>query len=442
MKTSSFSNHSGRMGRSFVAALFVAGLQLSLLVFPIGSLRAGENEERNAFNWKNLQSDIAGVADRTDSNLVNSWGLVINPTAKIFWVADNGSGVSTLYRPDGTPVLLGPPPGQNFVTLPLTGVDVALSSPTSAPTGIVFNSSTSAFLIPKTTNPAIFMWDGEDGGIWGWNPTVDLLNAVLIVKPSTNDPSKNEVYKGLAIANRKTGGPTLYATNFRDGTIDVFDSSFNLVTTFVDPNPPPVPAGTPSPGWAPFGIANIDNLLYVTFALQNVGNPPSVLPKHDDVAGAGHGFVDVFSPDTGFMARLIDFTDNGPLNSPWGLARVPREFGKFNHDVLLVGNFGDGKINAFNIASGAFLGSLLHRKDQPLEFNGLWALFFFDNHLYFTAGIGDESHGLFGVIRAQREQEAEGNNGGQGRQGDQGDQGGQGNHGGHGDQGGQGGDQG
>ena len=111
------------------------------------------------------------------------------------------------------------------------------------------------------------------------------------------------------------------------------------------------------------------------------------------------------------MARLIDFTDNGPLNSPWGLARVPREFGKFNHDVLLVGNFGDGKINAFNIASGAFLGSLLHRKDQPLEFNGLWALFFFHNHLYFTAGIGDESHGLFGVIRAQGEQEEEGDHG-------------------------------
>src|SRR6201993_1161148 len=167
MKTSSFSDHSARMGRSFVAALFVGGLQLSLLAFPIGSLRADENEERNAFNWKNLQSDIAGVADRTDPNLVNSWGLVINPTAKVFWVADNGSGVSTLYRPDGTPVLLGPPPGQNFVTLPLTAVDVALSSPPSAPTGIVFNFSASAFLIPKTTSPAIFMWDGEDGGIWG-----------------------------------------------------------------------------------------------------------------------------------------------------------------------------------------------------------------------------------------------------------------------------------
>ena len=398
------------------------------MAFPIGSLRARENEERNEFNWKNLQSDIAGVADRTDSNLINSWGLVINPTAKIFWVADNGSGVSTLYRPDGTPVVLGN--GQNFVTLPPTLVDTATppATPTSAPTGIVFNGTPGVFLIPGTGSPAIFMWDGEDGGIWGWNPGVNLLTATLIIKPSSPDPTTNSVYKGLALASRQSGGPTLYATNFRNGTVDVFDSSFNMVTTFSDPSPP-------APGYAPFGIANIDNLLYVTFALQNAA-------KHDDVSGPGNGFVDVFSPDTGFVERLIPLTSNGPLNSPWGLARVPHEFGKFGHNVLIVGNFGDGKINAFNIRNGAFRGSLLHRPHQPLDFNGLWALFFFHNHLYFTAGIADESHGLFGVIRAQGErEEEEGDNGGQGGQSDQGGQGGQGDqgdhggHGGHGDQG-------
>jgi uncharacterized protein (TIGR03118 family) len=129
------------------------------------------------------------------------------------------------------------------------------------------------------------------GGIWGWNPAVDLLNATLIIKPSSSDPTTNSVYKGLALANRKTGGPTLYATNFRNRTVDVFDSSFNSVTGgFVDPN---IPAG-----YAPFGIANIDNLLYVTFALQND-------VKHDDVAGAGHGFVDVFTPEGVFMERSI-----------------------------------------------------------------------------------------------------------------------------------------
>ena len=139
MKTSSMSNHSARPGRGFAVALFVVGLQLLLVAFPIGSLRAGENE----FNWTNLQSDIAGVADRTDPNLVNSWGLVINPTAKIFWVADNGSGVSTLYRPDGTPVILGN--GKNFVTLPTTAGDKLMTPPatTAAPTGIVFNPSSS-----------------------------------------------------------------------------------------------------------------------------------------------------------------------------------------------------------------------------------------------------------------------------------------------------------
>jgi uncharacterized protein (TIGR03118 family) len=379
-----------REGRRLITALAIAGLQLLMAVWPSGNLRAGEEENRNAFNWKNLQSDIAGVADRTDPNLVNSWGLVINPTAQIFWVADNGTGVSTLYRPDGTPVVLGK--GQNFVTLPPTMVDTPTppaTTATSTPTGIVFNGTAGAFLIPGTASPAVFMWDGEDGGIWGWNPG-NFLTATLIIQPSSPDSTTNSVYKGLALANRKSDGPTLYATNFRNGTIDVFDSSFHMVTTFSDPTPPA--------GYAPFGIANIDNLLYVTFALQNA-------EKHDDVSGTGNGFVDVFSPDTGFIERLIPLTTNGPLNSPWGLARVPHEFGKLGHDVLLVGNFGNGWINAFNIHTGTFIASLLHRPGQPLAFNGLWALFFFDGKLYFTAGIGDESHGLFGVIKPARGEE-------------------------------------
>jgi hypothetical protein len=199
MNTTSISNRPTRAGGSLAAALLVAGLQLSLVALPVGSLRAaGENDERNAFTWKNLQSDIAGVADRTDPNLVNSWGLVINPTAKVFWIADNGIGVSTLYRPDGSPVLLGQS-SQNFVTLPPTLVDTATppAVPTAAPTGIVFNNpATNAFLISPPTNPAIFLFDGEDGGIWGWNPAVDLLNATLIVKPSSSDPRRILCTKG------------------------------------------------------------------------------------------------------------------------------------------------------------------------------------------------------------------------------------------------------
>jgi uncharacterized protein (TIGR03118 family) len=379
---------------SFGAALAISGLQFLSAMFPCAS---AQGNPKNFFDWENLQSDIAGVADRTDQNLVNSWGLVINPAAKVFWVADNGSGVSTLYRPDGTPVLLGQS-GQNFVTLPPTAVDTG-SLPTATPTGIVLNSLSNAFLIPKTTSPAIFIFDGEDGGIWGWNPVVNLLNATLIVKPSTSDPMTNEVYKGLAIANRKSGGATLYATNFRAGAVFVFDSSFNLVSKFTDPNPPAVPDG--AAGWGPFGIANINGLLYVTFAAQNA-------EKHDDVAGAGNGFVDVFTPEGVLLKRLIT---GGLLNSPWGLARVPEDdhFGKFNDEVLLVGNFGDGQINAYDVRNGTPLqgGPLLHREDQPLQFNGLWALFFFDRKLYFTAGIADEAHGLFGVIHKEEHEDSD-----------------------------------
>ncbi|HZC36703.1 MAG TPA: TIGR03118 family protein, partial [Chthoniobacterales bacterium] len=289
--------HVPRSFGSFGAALVISGLPFFSALLPCASAQNQEAKKANFFDWENLQSDIAGVADRTDSNLVNSWGLVINSTAKVFWVSDNGSGVSTLYGLDGTPVLLGGT--QNFVTLPPTKVDTATppASPTSAPTGIVLNTSPSAFLIPNTKSPAIFMWDGEDGGIWGWNPAVNMLNAVLIVQPTSSDATVNNVFKGLAIADRKSGGPALYATNFRAGEVFVYDTNFDLVAQFTDPNPPlPVPAGTA--GWAPFGIANIDGLLYVTFAAQNA-------VKHDDLAGAGRGFVDVFTPEGVLVKRLI-----------------------------------------------------------------------------------------------------------------------------------------
>jgi len=147
----------------------------------------------------------------------------------------------------------------------------------------------------------------------------------------------------------------------------------------------------------PFGIATFDNLIYVTYAKQNDEN-------HDDVAGPGNGFVDVFDAQGDLMTRLIS---RGPLNSPWGLAEVPHKFGQFGPNVLLVGNFGDGTINAFNIQTGASLGALQNHRGDPLAFNGLWALFFFDDRLYFTAGIGDESHGLFGFIRKAGEQEGD-----------------------------------
>lgn len=366
-----------------VAVPAIIGLQfLAATVFG-SDAQAQVQSVPGTFDWKNLQSDIAGVADRTDPNLVNPWGLTINPVGNgnPFWVSDNGTGLSTLYLPGGTPIPL-------VVTIPPTSADTG-TPPTASPTGIVFNSSPTDFLL-SDGKPAAFIFDAEDGGISAWNGGLSpITQAVLKVDNSSPHPGKSSVYKGLALATRTTGGLTLYATNFHNGTVDVYDNTFQKVKTtgkFVDPAPPAVPSG--AVGWAPFGIASIDNLLYVTFAAQN-----SV--KHDDVSGQGNGFVDVFDPDGNLMMRLIT---QGQLNSPWGLARVPGAFGILSSNVLLVGNFGDGHINAYDVHSGAFLGQLLHRKGQPLQFNGLWSLLFQKGRLYFTAGIKDEADGLFGFI--------------------------------------------
>jgi uncharacterized protein (TIGR03118 family) len=402
MKMKSFSFDSTRLGRRLAAALFFAGLQL-LVTFPNGDLLAGgeneegrffrwinlqnleglfEKEEGHFFKWINLQSDIAGVADRTDSKyLINPWGLAVSPTG-IFWVADNHTGVSTLYEPNGEPF---PEPTRLVVTVPPSAGN---TEGVASPTGLVFNPFSKAFLLGDG-KPALFIFDAEDGGVSAWNPGSNPVTKAVLVADSSN---RGAVYKGLAIGNRTNGGPTLYATDFHNGRVDVFDSSFGLVDTagFKPLGTPPIP-----PDFAPFGIANIDGLIYVTYAEQK---PPD---NADDLSGPGNGFINVFQTDGTFVRRLVS---NGVLNSPWGLAKVPAGgFGEFGSDVLLVGNFGDGKINAFDIHTGASRGSLLHRKDQPLEFNGLWSLFFLHHRLYFTAGLADEEHGLFGFIRASKE---------------------------------------
>jgi uncharacterized protein (TIGR03118 family) len=401
MKTMSFSFDSPRTGRSLAAALFVAGLQL-LVAFPNGNLRAGgvneegqffrkinlenleglfENHKGHFFRWINLQSDIAGVADRTDVNLVNPWGLAISPTG-IFWVADNHTGVSTLYEPNGEPF---PGPSPLVVTIPPSSGDTEGVAP---PTGLVVNPFSNAFLLGDG-KPALFIFDAEDGGVSAWNPGSNPVTKAVLVA----DTSKGgAVYKGLAIGNRSNGGPTLYATDFHNRKVDVFDSSFGLVVTggFQPLGTPPIPSD-----FAPFGVANIDGFIYVTYAKQK---PPD---NADDLSGPGNGFINVFRTDGTFVRRLVS---NDVLNSPWGLAKVPPGgFGEFGPHVLLVGNFGDGQINAFDIRSGASLGPLLHRKNQPLEFSGLWSLFFLHHRLYFTAGLADEEHGLFGFIRPSKE---------------------------------------
>jgi uncharacterized protein (TIGR03118 family) len=261
---------------------------------------------------------------------------------------------------------------------------------TSAPTGNVFNG-TSDFVVHKNglSGPSLFIFDTEDGTIAGWNPNVDLTHAVLAVDRS----STGAIYKGLALGSNASGN-FLFATNFHAGVVEVFNAQFKLVGSFTDQalfHTCPLP----NQCYAPFGIQNIGGLLYVTFALQDAA-------KHDDVAGPGHGFVDVFDTNGHLIKRLAS---HGPLNSPWGLALAPANFGPFSN-ALLVGNFGNGHINAFNPQTNAFLGQLRDGGGRPIVIDGLWGLSFGNgglagptNVLFFSAGIADESHGLFGSIK-------------------------------------------
>jgi uncharacterized protein (TIGR03118 family) len=337
----------------------------------------------NNFLQTNLVSDIAGIAKTTDPNLVNPWGLAYAPTGP-FWVADNNAGVATVYNGQGIPL---PPKSPLAVNIPLP------NSPTGGtPTGVVFNGGQD-FVVQANglKGPATFIFATEDGTISAWDPKVDLTHAILEVNNS-NDPMGNgAVYKGLALGTDPDGRSLIYAANFRAGTIDVFDTNFHptsLGGSFVDKNVPP--------GYAPFDIQNINGQLYVTYAQQDAA-------KHDDVAGAGHGFIDVFDTDGRFIKRLAS---RGQLNSPWGLALAPADFGDFGND-LLVGNFGNGHINAYDPTTGAFKGTLADGVGNPIVIGGLWGLKFGNGHqagaantLFFSAGIGDEGHGLFGSLQA------------------------------------------
>jgi len=318
-----------------------------------------------------LVSDVPGLAFRTDPNLVNPWGISFSATSP-FWISDNHAGVSTLYNSFGRPIPL-------VVTVPTPPG----GTPPASPTGQVFNG-TLGFVVTSggKSGPARFIFATEDGTVSGWSPAVSVTNAIL----AFDNSASGAVYKGLALGSDTSGNNFLFATNFNAGVVDVLDSSFNWVTSFTDPN---VPAG-----FAPFGIQNINGNLYVTFALQDAD-------KHDDVPGPGNGFVDVFDTSGNPLMR---FASNGPLNSPWGLALAPDRWGPFS-GALLVGNFGDGRISAFNATTGALLGQIQDRQGNPLSLEGLWALTFGNGHLggirhwlYFTAGPQDETHGLFGAL--------------------------------------------
>jgi uncharacterized protein (TIGR03118 family) len=294
-----------------------------------------------------------------------------------WWVADNGTGLSTLYDGSGNVQSL-------VVTIP-----PPMGSPdgtTSTPTGIVFNGGGGFNVSNGTTSgSSVFIFATEDGTIAGWSPSVDLHNAFLPV----DVPGTTAVYKGLAIGSNDSG-TFIYATNFHDARVDVFDSNFapaHLSGNFTDPQIPK--------GYAPFGIQNIGGRIFVTYTLQSDD-------RHDDVGGRAHGFIDVYDTDGNLVQR---FHDHFPLNSPWGMALAPADFGPWSND-LLVGNFGDGAINVFDPNTGQFLGPLNNGPNNPVVVDGLWALQFGNDHsagahntLFFTAGINGEADGLFGNIQ-------------------------------------------
>ncbi len=360
-------------------ATALMGILLSFGLFGL----AHSTVAAEGYSPVNQVSDIAGVARRPDPNLVNPWGIVFTATGKI-WVSDNGTGVSTIYSPGGTPQSL-------VVTIPTPPAD---TNP-AAPTGVVLNNS-SDFVVSgvHTSGPSIFIFATEDGTVAGWNPAANPTNAILIVDNSMS--GTGAVYKGIALGEDGSSN-FVYVTNFRSGFVEMYDAHFHFVGSFTDP-------AVETNGFAPFGIQNVGGKLLVTFARQNDA-------KHDDVAGAGSGFVDVFTTGGAFVKQLVA---HGALNSPWGIAPAPKGFGKFG-GALLVGNFGDGTINAFNPTNGVPLGTLSFPEGDPIVINALWGLTFGikltvhddpgdrdrdrENVLYFTAGIADESHGLLGFIR-------------------------------------------
>jgi uncharacterized protein (TIGR03118 family) len=355
-----------RTGRRRSLILTFVGAALAAAALAAGSSAA----ERNAYTVHNLVSDQAGVAEHMDTNLVNAWGLDARPTSP-WWVADNETDVSTLFNAAG--VAFPPPPQSPLV------VQVP-----HAPTGLVANPGSSfAVQIGAASAPALFLFATEEGTILGWNPSVS-PDAVVVA-----DLHSGAIYKGLAVA---PSGDRLYATDFHNGRIDVFDGTFTPVVSpgaFADPSLPP--------GFAPFGIQAVGDRIFVTYAKQDAD-------REDDVDGQGLGFVDVYDAAGVLLDRVAS---RGQLNAPWGIALAPADYGRFSGD-LLIGNFGDGRINAFRqLPAGNYQhAGRLRSSDGDLVIDGLWALQFgkgaanngAPNTLFFTAGPDDESHGLFGSI--------------------------------------------
>jgi len=353
---------------------------LALACVPAGAKQHHDNDETH-YRAINLVSDIAGVGQVQDTNLVNGWGISYHDTNP-FWVSDNGSGVTTLYAvtndASGAPHASIVPAGA--IGIGGTGAAEVFIPGLGNVTGQVANN-TAGF------NGDIFLFVSEDGTVSGWRPGLGGSAETLATRPTA-------VYKGVTLATVGTN-TLLLAANFHEGTIDVYPSGSATPTQFTDHTAPA--------GYAPFNVQNLNGVIFVTFARQDAAG-------QDDIPGSGRGLIDMFDVNTGTFHRFAAGSRAGghisQMNSPWGLALAPSTFGE-HADQLLVGNLGSGTIMTFD-ANGHFKGLLERDEDRPVTIDGLWGLTFgadggvsgVSTDLYFSAGPNDYQHGLFGVIQA------------------------------------------
>ena len=350
----------------------VGGAVLIAALVVVVAAAAGSSRSLVAYNLYPLVSDGQGLAaPLADSSLVNGWGLSASPTSP-WWTSNNKTNTATLYSGGGA---------KNPLTVTVAG----------GPTGTVANTNTAAFVIQQNgvSSSARFVFATEAGQILGWSPTVNGTSAITAVDNS----SVGARYTGLASLNDR-----LYATDFHNARVDVFDASFKplaLGKGFTDAKIPK--------GWAPFGIQALNGEVFVTYAQQDKA-------RADSVRGGGLGYVDEFTPDGVLVARVASKGGpNAPLNAPWGLAAAPANFGAYSGD-LLVGNFGNGRISAYQKLAGGkwvYKGQVRTADGKPIAIDGLWAIAFGNgaaagptNNLYFLAGPTGETHGLYGFIAA------------------------------------------
>jgi uncharacterized protein (TIGR03118 family) len=344
---------------------------LAILAIITGCKKSSSNNMERSYLQVNLVADKAGYgAARIDPVLANPWGIAIGGTGA-FWISANHTGSTTIYDRTGAQLLPA-------VAIPSGG---ALNG--GSPTGVVFNATTADFVIASNGQKSRFIYAGEDGTISAWSSGTATITVA-------DRSSSGSVYKGMAIG-ADGGASFLYLADFKGAKVDVFDNHFNYITSkpFSDP-------GIPS-GYAPFNIQNIGGMLYVAYAKQLAPD------NKDDEKGAGHGFINIFTPAGTLVKR---FASQGTLNSPWAITTAPDGFGQ-GSNVILVGNFGDGRINVFN-ADGTYKSQLTYN-GSPIAIDGLWALNFPQNNipagdpnqLFFTAGPDDEKHGIFGYIAPQ-----------------------------------------